>query len=132
VAFVTSWHATWWEGAAAAERHHALQQAMIEQRYLPSDDEGDSLRLGGDDNRLVRRGGWTPMSRRVRKRRATIGWRPPTRATGDPDGTHPAGRTWLSVRLRPPLWDFAVEADAGSASPDNGSGPRRSPVRLTR
>jgi hypothetical protein len=34
------------EGAAAAERHHALQQAMIERRYLPSFDEGDSLRLG--------------------------------------------------------------------------------------
>jgi hypothetical protein len=34
------------EGTAAAERHHALQQAMIERRYLPSFDEGDSLRLG--------------------------------------------------------------------------------------
>jgi hypothetical protein len=34
------------EGSAAAERHHALQQAMIERRYLPSFDEGDSLRLG--------------------------------------------------------------------------------------
>jgi hypothetical protein len=34
------------EGLAAAQRHHALQQAMIERRYLPSFDEGDSLRLG--------------------------------------------------------------------------------------
>jgi hypothetical protein len=34
------------EGNAAAERHHALQQAMIRRRYLPSFDEGDSLRLG--------------------------------------------------------------------------------------
>src|SRR5215218_5196053 len=34
------------EGSAAAERHHALQQARIERRYLPSLDEGDSLRLG--------------------------------------------------------------------------------------
>jgi hypothetical protein len=34
------------EGSAAAERHHALQQAMIEGRYLPSFDEGDRLRLG--------------------------------------------------------------------------------------
>jgi hypothetical protein len=34
------------EGAAAAERHHALKQAMIERRYLPSFDEGDSLRFG--------------------------------------------------------------------------------------
>ena len=34
------------EGTAAAERQHALQQAMIERRYLPSFDEGDSLRLG--------------------------------------------------------------------------------------
>jgi hypothetical protein len=34
------------EGTAAAERHRALKQAMIERRYLPSFDEGDSLRLG--------------------------------------------------------------------------------------
>jgi hypothetical protein len=34
------------EGTASAERHHALQQAMIERRYLPSFDEGDRLRLG--------------------------------------------------------------------------------------
>jgi hypothetical protein len=31
---------------AAAERHHTLQQARIERRYLPSFDEGDVLRLG--------------------------------------------------------------------------------------
>ncbi len=31
---------------AAADRHHALKQAMIEQRYLPSFDQGDRLRLG--------------------------------------------------------------------------------------
>jgi hypothetical protein len=35
-----------WGGTAAAERHHALQQARIERRYLPSFDEGDVLRLG--------------------------------------------------------------------------------------
>jgi hypothetical protein len=35
-----------WEGTAAAERHHTLQQAMIERRYLPSFDEADLLRLG--------------------------------------------------------------------------------------
>ena len=35
-----------WEGTAAAERQHALQQGMIERRYLPSFDEGDLLRLG--------------------------------------------------------------------------------------
>ena len=35
-----------WEGTAAAERQHALQQSMIERRYLPSFDEGDLLRLG--------------------------------------------------------------------------------------
>jgi hypothetical protein len=35
-----------WEGTAAAERRHALQQARIERRYLPSFDEGDVLRLG--------------------------------------------------------------------------------------
>ncbi len=34
------------EGAAAAERQLALQQNMIERRYLPSFDEGDLLRLG--------------------------------------------------------------------------------------
>jgi hypothetical protein len=34
------------EGTAAAERQHALQQARIERRYLPSFDEGDVLRLG--------------------------------------------------------------------------------------
>jgi hypothetical protein len=34
------------EGSAAAERHQALRQAMIERRYLPSFDEGDVLRLG--------------------------------------------------------------------------------------
>jgi hypothetical protein len=34
------------EGTAAAERHHALRQARIERRYLPSFDEGDVLRLG--------------------------------------------------------------------------------------
>jgi hypothetical protein len=34
------------EGPAARERHHALKQAMIERRYLPSFGEGDSLRLG--------------------------------------------------------------------------------------
>jgi hypothetical protein len=34
------------EGTAAAERQLALQQAMIERRYLPSFDEGDLLRLG--------------------------------------------------------------------------------------
>jgi hypothetical protein len=34
------------EGVAAAERHHTLQQARIERRYLPSFDEGDVLRLG--------------------------------------------------------------------------------------
>lgn len=34
------------EGAAAAERHHAVEQARIERRYLPSFDEGDLLRLG--------------------------------------------------------------------------------------
>jgi hypothetical protein len=34
------------EGAAAAERQLALQQAMIERRYLPSFDQGDLLRLG--------------------------------------------------------------------------------------
>ena len=33
-------------GTAAAERRQALQQAMIERRYLPSFDEGDLLRLG--------------------------------------------------------------------------------------
>jgi hypothetical protein len=38
--------ATQREGTAAAARHHALQQAMIKRRYLPSFDEGDSLRLG--------------------------------------------------------------------------------------
>jgi hypothetical protein len=34
------------EGTAAAGRQHALQQARIERRYLPSFDEGDVLRLG--------------------------------------------------------------------------------------
>jgi hypothetical protein len=34
------------DGLAAADRHHALKQAMIEQRYLPSFDQGDRLRLG--------------------------------------------------------------------------------------
>jgi hypothetical protein len=34
------------EGTAAAERQHALQQARIERRYLPSFDEGDVLRVG--------------------------------------------------------------------------------------
>jgi hypothetical protein len=34
------------EGTAAAERQHTLRQARIERRYLPSFDEGDSLRLG--------------------------------------------------------------------------------------
>jgi hypothetical protein len=34
------------EGAAAAGRQHAVQQARIERRYLPSFDEGDVLRLG--------------------------------------------------------------------------------------
>jgi hypothetical protein len=65
------------EGTAAAERHHALQQAMIERRYLPSLDESDSLRLGVTTPAGEARW-WTPMRRRVRKRRATIGWRPPT------------------------------------------------------
>jgi hypothetical protein len=35
-----------WEGVAAAGREHARQQAMIERRYLPSFDKGDTLRLG--------------------------------------------------------------------------------------
>jgi hypothetical protein len=65
------------EGTAAAERHYALQQAMIERRYLPSFDEGDRLRLGVTTP-AGERGGWTPMRRRVRRRRATIGGRPPT------------------------------------------------------
>lgn len=34
------------DGPAAADRHHALKQAMIERRYLPSFDRGDRLRLG--------------------------------------------------------------------------------------
>jgi hypothetical protein len=34
------------EGTAAAERQHAVQQARIERRYLPSFDEGDVLRVG--------------------------------------------------------------------------------------
>jgi hypothetical protein len=34
------------EGTTAAERHHTLQQAMIERRYLPSFAEDDRLRLG--------------------------------------------------------------------------------------
>lgn len=34
------------DGLAAADRHHALKQAMIERRYLPSFDRGDRLRLG--------------------------------------------------------------------------------------
>jgi hypothetical protein len=34
------------DGLAAADRHHALKQAMIERRYLPSFDQGDLLRLG--------------------------------------------------------------------------------------
>jgi hypothetical protein len=38
--------ATQREGAAAAERQFALQQTVIERRYLPSFDEGDLLRLG--------------------------------------------------------------------------------------
>lgn len=34
------------EGMAAAEREHAREQASIERRYLPTFDEGDTLRLG--------------------------------------------------------------------------------------
>jgi hypothetical protein len=34
------------DGLAAADRHHALKQAMIEGHYLPSFDQGDRLRLG--------------------------------------------------------------------------------------
>ena len=34
------------EGIAAADRHHAVRQAIIERRHLPSFDEGDLLRLG--------------------------------------------------------------------------------------
>ena len=35
-----------WEGTAAAERERLRKQAMIEQRFLPKFDEGDTLRLG--------------------------------------------------------------------------------------
>jgi hypothetical protein len=65
------------EGVAAAERHHSRQQARIERRYLPSFEEATSCD-SGSPHRPVRRGGWTPMSRRLRRPRAAIGWKPPT------------------------------------------------------
>ena len=65
------------EGTAAAERHHTLQQAMIERRYLPSFAEGDRLRLGVTTPAGQAR--WLDAyASSSSKRRATIGWRPPT------------------------------------------------------
>ena len=42
------------DGLAAADRPHALKQAMIERRYLPSFDRGDRLRLGVEKSSSAR------------------------------------------------------------------------------
>ena len=118
------------EGTAAAERHHALQQAMIERRYLPSFDEGDSLRLGVTTPAGQARwlDAYASSSSRTegRYRLEAAYWLTPlpvdgllTLVCGWPEIGLPETQTdlmlpELAVRAAEafPLWDFAEDADA--------------------
>ena len=117
------------EGTAAAERHHALQQAMIERRYLPSLDEGDSLRLGvttpAGEARWLDAYASSSSKRESHYRLETAYWLTPLPADGLltlvcawPEIGLPETQTDLilpdlAVRAAEafPLWDFAEDAD---------------------
>jgi hypothetical protein len=118
------------EGAAAAERHHALQQAMIERRYLPSFDEGDSLRLGvttpAGEARWLDAYASSSSRTEGHYRLEAAYWLTPlpvdgllTLVCGWPEIGLPETQTdlilpELAVRAAEafPLWDFAEDADA--------------------
>ena len=118
------------EGTAAAERHHALQQAMIERRYLPSFDEGDSLRLGvttpAGEARWLDAYASSSSRTEGHYRLEAAYWLTPlpvdgllTLLCGWPEIGLPETQTdlilpELAVRAAEafPLWDFAEDADA--------------------
>jgi len=118
------------EGITAAERHHALQQAMIERRYLPSFDEGDSLRLGvttpAGEARWLDAYASSSSRTEGHYRLEAAYWLTPlpvdgllTLVCGWPEIGLPETQTdlilpELAVRAAEafPLWDFAEDADA--------------------
>ena len=118
------------EGTAAAERQHALQQARIERRYLPSFDEGDVLRLGvatpAAETRWLDAYGSTSSETGVHYRLEAAFWLTPLPVDGLltlvcawPEIGLPETRTDLilpdlAVRAAETftLWDFAEDAES--------------------